>query len=90
MALLLMVEYLSEVSHIDHLTARLTRVEMVSLVVGLSVHPVADNLPRLDHSSIFRVLDAVSCFLHPITRCRILRARRHYPQSPRRPVVMVS
>lgn len=59
MALLLMMKYLAEVSHIDHLTASLTSVEMISLVFGLSIHPVADNLSRLDHSGVLRVLDAV-------------------------------
>jgi len=61
MVLLLVVEYLPEVSHIDHLPARLTRIEMVSLVVGLSVHSVADDLTGLDHSgNNLKVLDAVS------------------------------
>ena len=61
MALLLMVEHLSEVSHVHHLPARLTRIEMVSLVFGLSVHSVADNLSGLENSgNNLRVLDAVS------------------------------
>lgn len=60
MPLLLVVEHLSEVSHIDHLPTRLTRVEMVSLVFGFSAHSVADDLTRLNHSgNNLRVLDAV-------------------------------
>lgn len=60
MTLLLMVAYLSEVSHIDHLPAGLTRIEMVSLDFRLSADSVTDNLPRPDHSDILRFLDAVS------------------------------
>jgi hypothetical protein len=55
------MEYLSEVSHIDHLPARITRIEMVSLVFGLSVHSIANDLTGLDHSgNNLKVLDAVS------------------------------
>jgi len=75
MVLLLVVEYLPEVSHIDHLPARLTRIEMVSLVVGLSVHSVADDLTGLDHSgNNLKVLDAVS--LPSIASCT---SRFHAP-----------
>jgi hypothetical protein len=52
MALLLMVEHLSEVSHINHLPTGRARIKMVSFVFRLSVHSITDNLTGFDHANL--------------------------------------
>lgn len=49
MALDFVMEYLPEVSHVDHLTTVFAGIKMISLVLRLAAKSVADDLTWLDH-----------------------------------------
>jgi hypothetical protein len=45
----LMVEHLTEISHVHHLSTGRTRIKMIPLVFRFGVKSVADDLTGLDH-----------------------------------------